>query len=128
MEYNIGDIVECRKTNQLLRIIDIDNEIAFCDDGKYYIIYKDIKYILSNKYVDKILRYKRTAKNNMTNYEKIMAELQNMSIEEFAKERVIYDDCWGIYRGDFGTEDDRELAIQYEIEWLKQEVKNENRK
>lgn len=56
MEYNIGDIVECRKTNKLLRIIDIDNEIAFCDDGKYYIIYKDIKHILSKEYVDKILQ------------------------------------------------------------------------
>ena len=59
----------------------------------------------------------------MTNYEKILAELQNMSIEEFAKDRIIYDDSWGVFRGDFGTEEDRETAIQYEVEWLNKEVK-----
>lgn len=59
----------------------------------------------------------------MTNYEKVMAELQNMSIEEFAEERVIYDDYWDAFYGDFGTEDDRETAIKLEIEWLNKEVK-----
>lgn len=59
----------------------------------------------------------------MTNYEKIMAELKNMSIEEFAEVRIIYDDYWDAFCGDFGTEEDREKAIQYEIEWLKKEVK-----
>lgn len=58
----------------------------------------------------------------MTNYEKIMAELKNMSIEEFAKERVMYDDYWGVFCGDFGKEDDRETAIKLETEWLKKEV------
>lgn len=61
----------------------------------------------------------------MTNYEKIMAELQNMSIEEFAEERVIYDEYWGVFRGDFGAEDDIKTAIKLEIEWLKQEVEND---
>ena len=58
----------------------------------------------------------------MTNYERIMAELQNMSIEEFAEERVIYDEYWDAFYGDFGTEEDRETAIKLEIEWLKKEV------
>ena len=57
----------------------------------------------------------------MTNYEKVMAELKNMSIEEFAEERVIYDDYWDAFCGDFGIEDDRKTAIKLEIEWLKQE-------
>lgn len=59
----------------------------------------------------------------MTNYEKMMAELQNMSVEEFAEVRIIYDDYWGDFRGDFGAEDDRETAIKLEIEWLRKEVK-----
>lgn len=59
----------------------------------------------------------------MTNYEKLLDELKNMSIEEFAKDRIIYDDYWGVFCGDFGKEDDRESAIQYEVEWLNKEVK-----
>lgn len=59
----------------------------------------------------------------MTNYEKLLNELNNMSIEEFAIMQINYDDYWGVFRGDFGTEEDREKAIQYEIEWLNKEVK-----
>lgn len=58
----------------------------------------------------------------MTNYEKVMAELQNMSIEEFAEERIRYDEYWDAFYGDFGTEEDRKTAIKLEIEWLKKEV------
>ena len=58
----------------------------------------------------------------MTNYEKIMAELKNMSVEEFAEERIGYDDYWDAFCGDFGMEGDRKTAIKLEIEWLKKEV------
>lgn len=58
----------------------------------------------------------------MNNYEKIMAELQNMSIEEFAKERIGYNDDWGYFWGDFGRTDDYASALKYEIEWLNKEV------
>lgn len=54
----------------------------------------------------------------MTNYEKILAELQNMSIEDFAKSRVRYDDYWGFYFGDFGSADEYNIAVKLEIEWL----------
>lgn len=59
----------------------------------------------------------------MTNYEKIMAELKNMSVEEFAEERIRYNEYWDSFCGDFGIEEDRETAIKLEIEWLKKEVK-----
>lgn len=60
----------------------------------------------------------------MTNYEKMMAELQSMSIEEFAIMQINYDDYWGVFRGDFGTEEDRETAIKLEIEWLNKQADN----
>lgn len=59
----------------------------------------------------------------MTNYEKMMAELRNMSIEEFAKTRVFYSTKSGFYYGDSCRVKDRETAIKIEIEWLKEEVR-----
>ena len=58
----------------------------------------------------------------MTNYEKIMAELQNMRIEEFAKTRIFYSTKSGFYYGDFCRVKDWETALHIEIEWLKKEV------
>lgn len=62
----------------------------------------------------------------MTNYEKILADLQNMSIEDFAKTRIAYCDAWGTFHGDFGAADEHDTALKLEVEWLKKEVKNEN--
>lgn len=57
----------------------------------------------------------------MNNYQKLLNELNNMSIEEFARERVMYDDFFGCYSYDNGLEDDRETALELEIKWLLQE-------
>lgn len=61
----------------------------------------------------------------MTNYEKILTELQNMSIKDFAKTRVHYDDNWGCFFGDFSRPaDEYDIAIKLEIEWLNKQVED----
>lgn len=58
----------------------------------------------------------------MTNYEKMMAELKNMSVEEFAKTRIFCYGTSGFYYGDFGSADEHDTALKLEVEWLKEEV------
>lgn len=60
----------------------------------------------------------------MTNYEKIMAELQSMSIEEFARSRIFYYVGSGFYYGDFGATDEYNTAVKLEIEWLNKQADN----
>lgn len=62
----------------------------------------------------------------MTNYEKFI----NMSIREFAKSRLQWDGEFGQISNDtinsYGDDEDEiERAIQDEVEWLNQEVINE---
>lgn len=90
MEYKIGDVVLCLKSDKLLRIKSLGDGTVLCDDGKIYKIDK-IEYILCNKYANIIEnKYKHRAEvaELVVHYLNTIFQFDYQTVFELAEKQI----------------------------------------